>query len=277
MMKDKIREKWFFIFVIIGMIGGYILLRSIHIATYEYVRPKIIDESGQVMEKIYREVLAGKPRSEILKQLTEQEKHLLEYHKINWLYSMPVKTKYGPLNCYYLGIYHIVVYGIPQVKCGNEKWRNEVYYDGCGRKQVLRQFNISEKDYPANLPNLDKLITTTQIGTYEILLGDINDVSEIKQIESCDIRGLYKYLIIKQLINSDSNFLKSIIELVSLKDTYSNDWSEEILKKSVRSPELPDARTFDVNSYYNTYNIWYNKNRNDITFSNEFLFDDNNK
>ena len=234
-------------------------------------RPQTVDVPHDLMSKVYNKLVAGCSKDEILNSLTARERRLIREWEICWTNTVPINTRYGTVNPKFLPMSHVVVYGMPEVRLGANKWRGPWYCDATGVTHTLPQFSLSKGQSVADTVRMEKLVRTTRLGTFEILSGGISDMKEIPDIELYDKNELEKYIILKKLMAKDADYLRCAIESLQQIDVEIS-WFDAILRKSVTRPPL-DLSQASAIAFCRAWQRWYEMHAKDFEFTNDFLFE----
>jgi len=224
-----------------------------------------IDPLIYLMAKVCAKIEMGYSRDEILTQMNRGEKRLVEKYKVGWDDEVfPVETERGKLKRMFYPPDHVVVYAEP-IPYGKNKDRVVRFYTGRGEIHGCREVS-----------DLKSFREITRFGSFEILLGTIADINDIPTHINVDkYPQVYGYLLLKNLMLENKDFLKYAVSLALRKEQWTNKWLAHILKSAIISPPLPelDLDLGKEESFYDTLSKWHQKNADKIEFTNDFLFE----
>jgi len=205
---------------------------------------------------IYQRIKSGFTGPDITEGFDWRDKAFIKEYNVTWLEdALPIKPDGKVLDPNYLPPYHIVVYSyiVDRKLIG--------IINGSGR-------------YPHFAPErLQPLLNATRYGTFNIILGDVNDETQITGDKDYDRTHLIMYLILKKIINRDSSFIDRIIDILKEEDHYINQWVNLIMKKSITYPDVPTVDPYDIKSFRMNWKSWIEKNKHKLKFRYNFIYE----
>ena len=107
--------KWPTIFIFVAAFGLLIGLFLPINSSYQYdeekeERKKLMSETDEVLEKIYKYIKSGKTNEEIALLFSSDERNLIDDFNISWGSSIPIKTQGGVLDPNYLPCINVFCY-----------------------------------------------------------------------------------------------------------------------------------------------------------------------
>ena len=231
-----------------------------------------INTAGFLVDKIFEMVSEGYTKTRILNSLTQAEKDMLKENEINWIESIPVRIGQRTVNPEYLPNMHVVVYGTADFKSRGKVWRGQFFLNAIGQEFRLRRIDSDANKYELSLPELQELINTTRVGTFDILLGNVTDINELPEPNEHNRDVLYEYLVLKKIIDKAPDCIEYAIEVITEKSYLLNIRVDHLLRKYIVSPMPPDIPGFYAEEFISTWKAWCTKNAAKVDFTNEFLF-----
>jgi hypothetical protein len=232
-----------------------------------------INTAGFLVDKIFEMVSEGYTKTRILNSLTQAEKDMLKENDINWIESIPVRIGHRTVNPEYLPNRHVVVYGTAGFRSRRKVWRRQFFLNATGQEVRLRRIDSDASKYKFSLPELQELINTTRVGTFDILLGNVTDISELPDPNEHNRDVLYEYLVLKKIIDKAPDCIEYAIEVMKKKSYLLNIRVDHLLRKCIVSPMPPDTPGFYAEESNSAWKAWCTKNAAKVEFTNDFLFE----
>jgi len=255
-----------FIVAVIGLLAGVL------IPGRNFESPPVINTSESLMTKILELVSKEIPKKQILNSLTQQEKEMLVENRIDWVESVPVRTLKGVIKPEYLPFEHVVVYGFPELRAGKKRWRGGFFLNAMGQKDYVGKVK-SDVNHTDGTEELQKLIWSTRVGTFDVLLSNMNSIDDLSDIDKFNVDVLHKYIILKKLINKSPDYAEYAITAMTEKGNYLDIPVDNLLRKSIISPRPPDIQPFYTEAFRMSWKNWYAENLTKVQITNDFLFE----
>ncbi|HUT28830.1 MAG TPA: hypothetical protein VMX13_03475 [Sedimentisphaerales bacterium] len=236
------------------------------------LRSPLANTHEELLAKIHGQVVSGRSKAEVMNCLAGRERRLVKQWQVGWIETVPIETEYGVVNPGFLPAGHVVVYGWPELHLGEKTWRGPWYCDASGVVHALPRSDLAASEVDSGADSLERLVRTTRFGTFEILLGGISDIGEIRDIERYDRDMVEKYLILKKLMAGDGGYMRYAIEHRCESDNWFA-WLDGVLRRSVISPAPPVCSANNADSFYGMWREWYDMHGGRIEFTNSFLFE----
>jgi hypothetical protein len=232
-----------------------------------------INTAGFLVDKIFEMVSEGYTKTRILNSLTQAQKYMLKENDINWIESIPVRIGQRTVNPEYLPYYHVVVYGTADFRSRRKVWRRQFFLNATGQEVRLRRIDSDANKNEHSLSELQELINTTRVGTFDILLGNVTDISELPDSNEYNRNVLYEYQVLKKIIDKAPDCIEYAIEVMTEKCDHLNIRVDHLLQKCIVSPIPPNTPTLYTEKSNSDWKAWFAKNAAKVEFTNEFLFE----